>query len=100
MTGAPDLAQLRVELDELDAELRDVLRRRLHQCVRIGRYKQENDISVMQPDRVSAVREGAAAYAAAHGLDPDFLRQLYDLIIAEACRLEDQLMAETGAPRS
>lgn len=98
--GTPTLADLRAELDALDAELRDALRRRLYQCVRIGRYKRDHDISVMQPGRVGVVRESAAAYAVAHGLDPDFLRRLYDLIIAEACRLEDQLVAEPGPARS
>lgn len=84
-----DLTVLRAQLDLLDADLLDAIRRRIEQCQVIGNFKQQNGIAVMQPDRVGLVQERAGAYAQQHGLDPDFFRRLYELIIAEACRLED-----------
>lgn len=86
------LARLREELDAIDAQLLDTVRRRLLLCCRIGRHKAEHAIAMMQPQRIGVVQARAAAFAAVHGIDPDFLRALYDLVIAETCRLEDQVI--------
>ena len=34
---------------------------------------------------------------AGHGIDREFLRRLYDLIIGETCRVEDLVIAEAAA---
>jgi chorismate mutase len=50
---------------------------------------------MMQPHRIGVVQARAAAFAAEHGLSPAFLHALYELIITETCRLEDEII---GAP--
>ena len=90
------LEELRAELDRIDETLLAVLRERLECCLRIGDYKRLHRVEMMQPHRISAVHERAASYGAAHGIDPGFLRQLYDLIIAETCRLEELVIQNGG----
>ena len=89
------LGSLRDELDGLDRTLLETVRRRLDCCCRIGLHKRDHAIPMMQPHRIGVVQARAAAFAAEHGLSPAFLHALYELIITETCRLEDEII---GAP--
>ena len=86
------LEEFRREIDQIDAILLDALGRRLGICAQVAHFKRANGIPMMQPSRVEAVKDRAAALAASHGLRPEFVRELYGLIIAEACRLEDDII--------
>lgn len=83
------LDSLRAELDAVDSTLLDTVRRRLEVCVHIAEVKRTVGIAMMQPHRVGVVHERARRYGARHGVSPEFLDSLYNLLIAEACRLED-----------
>ncbi|NLE80897.1 MAG: chorismate mutase family protein [Rhodococcus sp.] len=83
---------LRAELDEIDSALMETVRARLEVCLRIGHLKQEADIPVVQPARMGLVHERARDFANAHGLSPDFFNTLYTILIAETCRLEEQII--------
>ncbi|MGW0017681.1 chorismate mutase family protein [Rhodococcus sp. NPDC003382] len=93
---APDpeveLARLRAELDHVDGQLLDDVRDRLSIIARIADLKQRHAIPVMQPARMQQVHERAANYAHRHGLSTEFLHDLYELLIDEACRVEDLLV--------
>lgn len=86
------LQALRDELDGLDGILLETLQQRLDCCCRIGWHKRDHAIPMMQPHRIGVVQERAAAFAAEHGMSPAFLRTLYELIITETCRLEDEII--------
>lgn len=92
-----ELADLRAELDGIDDRLLDDIRARIEVCTRIAHVKRRHAIPVMQPRRVGAVHEHAHDYALDHDLSPSFLHELYDLLIAETCRVEDEIVAEDGA---
>jgi len=93
-----DLDQLRARLDRTDTALLDAVRERLQICLRIGEYKRLHQVPMMQPHRIATVHANAARYAAEHGIDPAFLRTLYDTIITETCRLEDEWIARGARP--
>ncbi len=95
-----ELEVLRARLDELDRQLLDTIRERLACCCRIALVKRDNAVPMMQPHRIDLVQGRAAAYAGEHGIDRAFLRRLYDLVIAETCRLEDAVMAPDGTADS
>lgn len=86
------LTSLRARLDEIDLALLDVLRDRLQCCLDIAEYKRVHGVSMMQPHRIGVVHERAAAYAATHDMNPEFLRSLYDLVIDEMCRAENEVI--------
>ncbi|CAN7723293.1 chorismate mutase family protein [Variovorax sp. LjRoot130] len=92
------LQSLRDELDGLDRTLLETLRQRLDCCCRIGLHKRDHAIPMMQPHRIGVVQERAAAFAAEHGMSPTFLRALYELIITETCRLEDEIIGVPTTP--
>ena len=92
--ASDELTALRSRLDAIDRRLLDCLRERLECCIAIGRIKQAAAVPMMQPHRIDIVHQRAARYAAEHGIDGDFLRRLYELIIAETCRVETLVMTE------
>ena len=97
VTDAPDVLQdLRTRLDAIDERLLDVLRARLECCLEIARVKRANDLPMMQNHRIGIVHERAARYAERHGLSREYLRALYDLVITESCRVEDEIIDAAG----
>jgi chorismate mutase len=95
-TSTPSLEDLRAKLDRIDGRLLEQLRDRINCCLEIADHKRVHGVPMMQPQRIAFVQERAAEYGAQHGIDGDFLRRLYDLIIAETCRVEDLAMADPG----
>jgi 4-amino-4-deoxychorismate mutase len=91
-----ELERLRAELDSIDQVLLDAVRDRICCCVRIADVKRHHGIPMMQLNRIDHVHRRAGAYAAEHGLDTAFMRRLYDLIIDEACRIEELVIAEAA----
>jgi chorismate mutase-like protein len=90
-----ELERLRAQLDALDQVLLDTVRDRIRCCVRIADVKRRHHVPMMQPHRIALVQQRAASYAAEHGIDAEFLRRLYDLIVEETCRVEDLVIAES-----
>ena len=91
------LQALRDELDAIDQQLLALVRERLECCCRIGHWKKQHGVPMMQPGRIGVVQDRAAAFAMAHGLSAEFLRRLYAHIIEETCRLEDAIIGAQGA---
>ena len=86
------LETLRADLDRIDAEFLGALGARVAVCRSIARYKREHGVPMMQPHRIGVVQQRAARFAEANGLDLTFMKQLYDLIIGETCRIEDLII--------
>lgn len=98
MTGLPpDLDRARQEIDALDAQIMALIGRRLEICRGVAAYKAEHDMPMMQPARVAAVKQRCADLGKHHGVAEPFTHALYTLIIGEACRLEDDIIARLGA---
>ncbi|NEO30224.1 MAG: chorismate mutase [Symploca sp. SIO3C6] len=89
-----DIKYFRQEIDILDETLVKILVKRFDICRQVGIYKKKVGMPVMQPERVKAVKEKCAKLGEKHGINPDFLRQLYELIIFETCQLEEQLFQD------
>lgn len=84
------LATKRLEIDRIDEQLIELLADRFRVCLKIAGIKRAHGLPVMQPTRVKQVKARRAQRAAEVGLDPEFVRKLWDQLIAEACRLEDE----------
>jgi 4-amino-4-deoxychorismate mutase len=91
------LEPYRRRLDSLDNEIARLLGERFEVCREIARYKLANDIPMMQPHRVAAVRERYLARGEEVGLPPDFSAGLFELLIAATCKEEDELMEALAA---
>ncbi|AWK87054.1 chorismate mutase [Azospirillum thermophilum] len=86
------LAPLRAEIDALDDEIVALLGKRLAVVHRVAAVKAQAGLPAVLPDRIAAVKARAADRGRAVGLDPDFVANLYQMIIDEACRVEEGLL--------
>jgi chorismate mutase len=95
--SANGLEPFRRRLDGIDDEIARLLGERLQICREVAVYKSEHEIPMMQPDRVRIVRERYLARGAENDLPEEFSSDLFDLLIATTCRLEDELMDRLAA---
>jgi len=94
-TQTSALASFRERIDRVDERLLDALAERVAICREVAEHKREQGIPMMQPERVAAVEARWAELAGERGLDADFGRALAREVIAEGCRVEDEII---GAP--
>jgi 4-amino-4-deoxychorismate mutase len=100
-TRGSDVAQIlrpfRERIDTTDNELALLLVDRFRICCEVARVKQAEGIAMMQPDRIAAVCASYAERGRALGVSPALMRQLAELIIGEACRLEAEILDEPAS---
>ncbi len=94
---ADGLAPYRARLDEIDAQLVDLLGERFQICREVAVHKSENEIAMMQPGRVEIVRARYLQHGAEVDLPADFTGAFFDLLIDATCRAEDELMDRLAA---
>ena len=87
-----DMQTFRQEIDSLDEELIKALARRFDIVRQVAAYKSQAGVPVMQPDRIQQIKERCTDLGSRYGVRPEFLHQLYDLIIEESCVLEHELV--------
>jgi chorismate mutase len=102
---AAGLAPFRARLDQIDAQVVDLLGERFRICREVAVHKAENEIEMMQPGRVEMVRARYLRHGAEVDLPDDFTASFFDLMIDATCRAEDELMerlvtGEAGASAS
>jgi 4-amino-4-deoxychorismate mutase len=95
--SAEGLEPFRRRLDGIDEQIARLLGERLDICRDVAAYKSEHEIPMMQPERVKLVRERYLARGAEVGLPAEFTAELFELLIATTCRLEDELMDRLAA---
>ena len=76
------LSALRAQIDAVDASLVDALAQRMEISRQIGQLKKENNISILQAERWDVVLEDVLSRAAASGLDPKLIEDIFALIHA------------------
>ena len=86
------LLRYRDEIDALDVELIDLLARRISIVRAVGALKSQEDLPVVQSVRAEEVKDRAASMAGAKGLDPDFIRAFYEMMIDHAHVLEHAIV--------
>jgi chorismate mutase len=95
--GEDGLGGFRARLDPIDEEIARLLGERFEICREVARFKSERGIPMMQPERVAEVRARYLARGADANLPADFSADLFELLIAATCKLEDELMEGAGA---
>ncbi len=96
------LDMLRDAIDTIDAQLLELLRRRMEASEKIGEYKRCHAMPVVQEKRYKALMEGRVAQGEAQGLSADFLRELFQSIHAESVKVQTRLnsRSEDGVSES
>jgi chorismate mutase len=87
-----DLAKLRGEIDNIDNQITDLLIGRIGVSHQVAELKRSLKIAVRDVKREEELLAAIAKRGKAKGLNEDFLRQLYDLILQESRRIQKELL--------
>ena len=83
-----DLDDLRSRIDQLDDALIAIVAERLAVCRQVAAVKEGSDTPVIQPARVRDVVVTRRQQAIEVGVDPDFVEQLFRVLLTETHRIE------------
>lgn len=86
------LTPYRNRIDELDAQIIDLLHARYQVIEEVAHVKAREGIASVLPDRIDEVLDKASERAVARGLDGELVRTLYTKLIEHSCAVEDRIM--------
>jgi chorismate mutase len=86
------LEQLRLVIDELDEELINKFASRMAIIEKIGTYKKDHNITILQLERWEQILKNRLFIAQKVGLSNDFIRKMLELIHQESIRIQAKVM--------
>jgi chorismate mutase len=86
------LADLRTHIDKIDDFVFQKMAERMQVVEKIGNYKKENGITILQVNRWDEILNKRIAYAKALNLSPEFAEKLLELIHSESIRKQTEIM--------
>jgi chorismate mutase/prephenate dehydrogenase len=82
--GGSDLEALRATIDEIDGEIVSLLARRQRVVQQVTEIKKSRNLPVYHPAREEDLISGRRTQAGRVGLDPDFIEELYRVILRQS----------------
>ncbi len=89
-----NMTQLRAEIDVIDDGIISLLARRMEISARIGGFKKENNISILQTARWESVLGRMARKGSEAGLDEDFVRALFNIIHDASVAVQNNVLEQ------
>jgi len=86
------IENVRHKIDEVDLELLNLLSRRMRFAEDIGRYKQRNNISILQASRWNEILEKAFSQGRERGLSEDFVEKFLSAVHQESIAHQQSVM--------
>ena len=92
MSKSSELEYLRQLMDSVDAEIVDLLARRMELSERMGGIKKDCNMTVYNPDRWREIVETRSAQATKLNLPADFILALYEKIHHQSIKKQLQVL--------
>lgn len=86
------LEALRKQIDEIDMTINEILAKRMRVSREIGQYKKEHDMAILQTNRYDEIIKQRMAQGQSMGMDPDFMKAIYEAIHEESVRQQSDVM--------
>ncbi|WP_395805124.1 chorismate mutase [Daejeonella sp.] len=86
------LADLRESIDKLDDQIIQKLAERMQVVQKIGEYKRDNGVTILQVNRWDQIMNKRSSFASALKLDLNFTGKLLELIHSESIRKQTEIM--------
>ncbi len=86
------LEKLRQQINHLDDELMQILSTRMRVAERIGQYKKENNITILQTNRWNEILERAFQKGEKIGLSKEFITKYFDAVHMESINHQNKIM--------
>ena len=75
-----ELEQLRSQIDVIDENLLDVIAERMAVVEKLGEFKKEHNLTILQQPRWEQIQQIVSEGARNRGLDPAFVEELFQLL--------------------
>jgi chorismate mutase len=86
------LEKLREQINQIDDELMQLLGQRMKIADKIGTYKKDNNITILQTNRWNSILERAFVKGEKLGLGKDFITKYYDAVHMESINHQNKIM--------
>ena len=86
------MEKMRQQINQLDDELMQILGQRMKVADKIGQYKKDNNITILQTNRRNAILERAFAKGEKLGLSKEFITKYFDAIHMESISHQNKIM--------
>jgi len=94
---ADKLAELRKQIDKIDDIVIQKLGERMAIVEKIGKYKRDNNVTILQVNRWDEILKKGSAFARALKLDLSFTEKFLELVHGESIRKQTEIMNEGKA---
>ncbi len=86
------MEKMRSQINQLDDELMQLLGQRMKVADKIGQYKKENNITILQTNRWNTILERAFVKGDQLGLSKDFITKYFDAVHMESINHQNKIM--------
>ncbi len=87
-----DLADLRLQIDEIDEKILEILAKRMRISCEVAQYKKENGISVLQAQRYDEILTKRGQEGVQLGMGADFIKDVFEAIHTESVRRQMEII--------
>lgn len=87
-----NLTKLRHQIDKIDDQIIQKMAERMQVVHKIGEYKRDNNVTILQVNRWDEIMNKRNAFAQALRLDANFANKLLELIHGESIRKQTEIM--------
>jgi chorismate mutase len=88
------LEKLRQQINHLDDELMQIVSQRMKIAEKIGKYKKDNNITILQTNRWNEILHRAIKKGEALGLSKEFITKYFDAMHMESISHQNKIMNE------
>jgi chorismate mutase len=88
------LSVLREQIDQLDDEIMQKMSSRMKISEKIGQYKKDNNVTILQVNRWEEIIKTRVTLGKAMGLEEGFMRDLLRLVHHESIQVQTKVMNE------
>ncbi|PID88070.1 MAG: 3-deoxy-7-phosphoheptulonate synthase [Bacteroidia bacterium] len=86
------LSNLRVEIDQIDAQLMELFGKRMQFSDKIGTLKKEKNVAVLQTERWQEILQKIIPEGEKHGLSRKFILKMFNAVHQESIRHQNKIM--------
>lgn len=94
------LEELRSEIDKIDAEMVNILSRRMNIIDEIGNYKRENNITILQLKRWRNIVNDRVKTGKGLGMREEFLQKLLEIVHVESISRQTEIFQKKNSTKS
>jgi len=87
-----NIDQLRARIDVIDENLLTILKSRMDVSEKIGQYKKDHNIAILQMSRWDALLDNMIQRAGQEGLEAHFVQSLFSVIHEESVRIQNEVL--------